>query len=265
MITLAVVQFTPEHNTLDANLSSIESAIRTIDAHIIVLPELATTGYFYREPAELDGLAMTSADERLQHLLRVASEHQRVVVFGFAERDGSKLFNSAMVGGYGTVQAVYRKTHLFYREKDVFQPGDSGFFVTPIPHLDCNLGTMICYDWRFPESARTLALRGADVIAAPSNLVTELWPKVMPSRAAENKVYLAVANRVGTETNAGGSVEFNGMSTIYNYNGEILNRVSNDVDHYVVITAEIDPPATRKKSFNAYNDIFADRRPELYE
>jgi predicted amidohydrolase len=262
---IAVVQFTPNHRALQANLERIEGLIANTDADLIVFPELATTGYLFLEPQELEALAMPATDHRLQHLLSVAAHHHRVIVLGFAEHDGSLVYNSSLTGGYGVEQIIYRKTHLFYKERLVFAPGNTGFLVSPLPHLDCNLGVMICYDWRFPESARTLALRGTDVIAAPSNLVTELWPRVMPARAAENKVYLAVANRVGTETSGDDSVTFNGRSTVYGFDGTVLERVEEEDEHpQRVITAEIDPAATRDKSFNAFNNIFTDRRPEMY-
>lgn len=264
MIRLAVVQFTPEFRNLAGNLEKLADFIKTINADVIVFPEMATTGYFFRAPSELEGFALTQGDVRLQRLLEVAVAHNRVIVFGFPELAGTTLYNSAMIGGFGIAPAVYRKTHLFYREKEVFTPGNTGFFVTRIPHLDINIGTMICYDWRFPESTRTLALRGADLVVSPSNLVTELWPKVMPARAVENKVYLAIANRIGIEHNGGGSVQFNGRSTIYGYNGDIMASVPIEAVADQVIMAELDPQQTRKKNFSAYNDIFADRRPEMY-
>ena len=265
MIRIAAVQFTPQHRNLEVNIESIAEFIRTTAADIVVFPEMATTGYYFRKPAELEGLALAHNDMRLQHLHQVAVQNNRIVVFGFPEHTSSALYNSAMIGGYGIAPSVYRKTHLFYHEKDVFTPGNNGFFVTRLLHLDCTIGTMICYDWRFPESSRVLALRGADVIVSPSNLVTELWPKVMPARAVENKVYLVVANRTGIETSGGGSVEFNGRSTIYNYNGDILSTVPAEVQDNQVIFADIRPEETRKKSFSAYNDIFADRRPDMYK
>jgi predicted amidohydrolase len=121
---------------------------------------------------------------------------------------------------------------------------------------------MICYDWRFPESARTLALKGADVIVCPSNLVTHVWRMAMPVRAFENKVYLAVANRTGAEHNAGEDVSFNGQTAIYSYTGTVLVDASATDD--AVVIAEIDPSETRSKSFNSINDIMKDRREEWY-
>jgi predicted amidohydrolase len=157
---------------------------------------------------------------------------------------------------------VYRKTHLFYKETLGFTPGDSGFFTIYIEHLDCTIGTMICYDWRFPESARALALQGADLIVCPSNLVTHIWRMAMPVRAFENKVYLAVANRTGAEHNAGEDVSFNGQTAIYGYNGNVLSDASAEGD--AIVIAEIQPEQTRDKAFNSINDIFKDRREDMY-
>jgi 5-aminopentanamidase len=260
---IAVIQFQPAFKDLETNLARIEVEIATTDADVIVFPELATSGYFFRSTQEALPYALTIDSPEIHGLVRFAQQHHRIVVCGFAERDGDTLYNSALIGGHGIDTRVYRKSHLFYREVDVFTPGDTGFFVTPIPHLDCNLGVMICYDWRFPESARTLALKGADLIACPSNLVTNIWRMAMPVRALENKVYLAVANRTGEETNLDETVAFNGDSVIYGYNGSVITAANPTDD--ATLVAEIDPAKTRDKSFNAVNDIFADRRPSLYE
>ncbi len=249
----SVLQFTPVFRDVDANTEAIVALIASTHSDLIVLPELATSGYFFLSRDEAAQNAEPVDGEHVQAIVNAAHEHGRVVVCGFAERDGDALYNSAVIAAPDMPTRVYRKTHLFYKERFCFDEGDSGFFVVNVPHLDLNLGTMICYDWRFPEAARTLALRGADVIAAPSNLVTELWPRVMPTRAIENKVYLAVANREGSEENGGEVVSFNGRSMIYGYNGDELGR-----------DAEIDPKQTRTKSFNSINDIFTDRRPEFY-
>jgi 5-aminopentanamidase len=260
---LAVTQFAPAFGDVRSNVHKIAELITTTEADVIVFPELATSGYFFRSTAEAAPHAMPSSHADLEALIHLASEGGKVVVIGFAESDGDRLYNSALIGGLNVASQVYRKTHLFYREIDVFTAGDTGFFVTDLPHMDCRLGTMICYDWRFPESARTLALRGADVIAAPSNLITEIWRTVMPTRAIENKVYLAVANRTGVEVNGDEMVSFNGSSAIYKYNGHVLAS-AHEADDAVLI-ADVDPASTRSKSFNSHNDIFADRRPDHYE
>jgi predicted amidohydrolase len=158
---------------------------------------------------------------------------------------------------------IYRKTHLFYRERFIFDEGNSGFFVIDDQDRDIRIGTMICYDWRFPEASRTLGMLGADLVVCPSNLVTHIWPKVMPARAIENKVYLAVPNRFGSETANGESVSFNGMSGIWSYNGDLMAQADRVGES--VITADIEPSKTRDKSFNEFNDIIKDRRPKYYK
>ena len=268
---LGVAQFTPVFRDVDANVTRILDIIRNTDADIIVFPELATCGYFFHTADEVGPYTLDRDDAQLVVIENVAKESGRVVVCGFAERGATTLYNSAILAGPDINTTVYRKTHLFYRENNVFEPGDTGFFVVHIGHLGCNLGMMICYDWRFPESARTLALKGADVIAVPSNLVTHVWRKAMPVRALENKVFLAVANRAGTETNNSESVTFNGDSVIYDYNGDVLASANayteSDLNehHDAVLIAEIDPTATRTKTINSFNDIITDRRPHYYE
>jgi predicted amidohydrolase len=249
----SVVQFTPAFRDVDANTLGILDLIARTPSDVLVFPELATSGYFFASREESARYAEPVDGDHIAAITAAARANGRVVICGFAERDGDALYNSAVIAGPDLDTRVYRKTHLFYKERYCFDAGNTGFFVVSVPHLDVHIGTMICYDWRFPESSRTLALRGADVIAVPSNLVTDLWPRVMPARAIENKVYVAVANREGSEENGGEVVRFNGQSMIYGYNGDALG-----------ITAELDPSATRSKSFNSINDVFADRRPEFY-
>ncbi|MCX6141195.1 MAG: carbon-nitrogen hydrolase [Candidatus Kapabacteria bacterium] len=262
MIRLATVQFQPVYRDVDANTAFIVNAIANTDADVIIFPELSTCGYFFVSRDEVGGVAESVDGPHITAITNAAHAANRVVVCGFAERDGDNLYNSAVIAGPGINTRVYRKTHLFYKETLCFDEGNTGFFVVHLPHLDCNLGVMICYDWRFPESARTLALQGADLIACPSNLVTHIWRMAMPVRAFENKVYLAVANRYGTETNTGEDVSFNGQSAIYSFNGEVLT--SANAEETVTLISEIDPSATRNKQFNSINDIFKDRRPESY-
>jgi predicted amidohydrolase len=259
---IAAVQNAPTYARVDENVDRIARTIGSADADIIVFPELATTGYFFVDPAALRPLAMPLSHKHMEKLRAASDATGRTVVVGFAELDGESMYNSAAILLPGKRPVVYRKTHLFYKERLVFAPGNSGFIVVDVPGHDCKLGVMICYDWRFPESARCLALQGADVIACPSNLVTHIWRKVMPARAVENKVYLAVANRTGTEIVNDETVAFNGDSVVYAPNGDVL--ASADATSDAVVVANIEPASTRDKSFNAFNDIFADRRPEMY-
>lgn len=260
---VACVQFAPVFGNLDANTERIVTDIEQIDADVIVFPELATSGYFHVGHDEVTRIAEPLGGPTTQRIIDTATHTGKVVVCGFAERDGEMMYNAALIAGKGIAQPrVYRKTHLFYKETLGFTPGNSGFFTVYIEHLDCTIGTMICYDWRFPESARALALQGADLIVCPSNLMTHIWRMAMPVRAFENKVYLAVANRTGAEHNAGEDVAFNGQSAVYGYNGSVLADAPAESD--AIVIAELHPEQTRDKAFNSINDIFKDRREDMY-
>ena len=262
-IVVSALQFDPRPENIDGNMLLIENKSGEFNSDILVIPELASTGYFYLAKEELFDRAETPGKGRFSSwMLETAVARRMVIVGGFAERDGDRLYNSALIALPDGSWRVYRKAHLFYKEKLVFEPGDSGFFVMEWNGI--RFGTMICYDWRFPEAARTLALMGADVILHPSNLVAarDLWGPTMLTRAFENRVSIVTANRTGTETRGEETLTFTGESQIVAHNGKILARAG--AEESCVISAEIEIEPGRRKSINDYNDIFADRRPELY-
>jgi len=267
MLKISLVQFTPEFGAPVKNLQHIAGLLQGVETDIILLPELCTTGYSFLNEAEALKASEGRDGESIAFFKQLANEHKAMVIAGFAERDGEKVYNSALIALPGGELKVYRKTHLFFREKVCFSEGNSGFFVVDHPLKDCKVGVMICNDWRYPEAARSLALLGADIIACPSNLVSNVWGIGMAARALENKVYVAVANRCGTETRqmddgSTQSLTFTGGSVLYNFTGEPIEQA--DKTEQRVITLEIDPLLTRDKFFNAYNDLLSDRRPEFY-
>jgi len=260
---IATVQFSPIYADKKSNLDRIIRTAENTSADVIVFPELCTTGYYFLDKEKLAPMAEPFGGESCEEMQKIATSQGKIIVFGFAESDGPKLYNSAaMIFPDAEMSCAYRKTHLFYNEFQVFEPGNSGFFVIEDEDRDLRIGTMICYDWRFPESARSLALLGADLVVCPANLVTDRWHISMPSRALENKIYFAVANRSGTEHVCGEELIFKGKSAIYGFDGETLATAPAEGD--AVIFADIDPASTRDKSFNPVNDIFDDRRPEMY-
>ena len=262
-LKLAVVQFTPQFGEKEENLSRMIAMVTNIEADVIVYPELSTTGYLFESASELASLAEEALGPSFQLLQELSDTKNAVVAAGFAERGTSAFYNSCMLVIPGKAEPlIYRKTHLFYKEILFFEPGDTGFFVVPFPSKNVTIGPMVCYDWRFPESARILTLLGADLIVCPSNLVTEAWQVVMPARAVENKVYLAVANRAGHETRGDEELVFRGMSVIYDYNGHAIKTASQTEDEVLLTT--IDPVQTRDKSFNSINNVFSDRKPHHY-
>ncbi len=261
---ISLVQFSPEFGNKDLNIEKITGYIEDIESDIIIFPELATSGYFFLSKEESAQMAEEKGGPVYRMIADMAAKHRKIISYGFPERDGKNIYNSAAVlFPDRSFNRIYRKSHLFYKERFCFEPGDTGFFVIDYKEQDIRIGTMICYDWRFPEASRALALLGADLIICPSNLVTNVWHLVMPARAIENKVYLAVANRCGTEKRKNEELKFKGESAVYGYNGSELAKAGITTEE--VITAEIFPEKTRDKSFNEFNDIFRDRRPELYK
>lgn len=263
---VAVAQFTPIHRDVAANKTRMEHIIAETRADLIVFPELSLSGYVFENATAISPYSQTR-EELSNWISQIADYHQCMVIFGFSEKYGSELFNSAAIVQPGKSISIYRKTHLFFQERHCFSPGNSGFIVVEHFSTGAKVGCMICYDWRFPESARTLALAGADLIAAPSNLITETWPLVMPARAVENRVFLAVANRAGQESirmesGEDWTVAFNGKSCLISPNGEKIIEMQLENARYEI--AEIEFTISRNKQVNSINDIFEDRRPEYY-
>jgi predicted amidohydrolase len=173
---------------------------------------------------------------------------------------GSRIFNSAvLVTPQGEFHA-YHKAHLFIDEKDVFDPGDSPFPVFDLGSL--KIGMLVCFDHFFPEAARSLALRGAQVICHPSNLVLEYAHLNTITRATENRVFWILANRTGSETLGDKTLAFNGRSQIIAPDGRLLGRAGPDSEETIIV--EIDPAEALDKRVTPRNDLFADRRTDLY-
>jgi predicted amidohydrolase len=255
-------QFNPAFGKKEENLKKVLSAITDIDADLLVLPEFFATGYQFVSQEEVSGLSESipngDTTERLSELSRQKGIY---LVAGLPERDGDRFFNSAVLSGPDGFIGVYRKTHLFFEEKLYFSPGDTGFKVwdTKIGRI----GIMICFDWFFPEAMRALALMGADIIAHPSNLVLPYCPAAMPIRCLENRVFTVTANRVGEENRkAGQSLRFIGQSQITSPEGKIVIRAPENDE--AILIAEINPEIARNKNLNSLNNIFDDRRPDMY-
>jgi predicted amidohydrolase len=260
---VAALQFCPVLMDKKRNIDTVAAYLDSCSAELAVLPELATTGYFFGSASELRSVAEPADGPACTLIRGIAERRSMAVCAGFAELDGERCYNSAILALPGGRSFIYRKTHLFGLESTMFTPGDSGFFV--VDHAGVRIGMMICYDWRFPESARTLALRGAQIICHPSDLVAlpTLWQPVMRVRSVENRVFTITADRTGTETVNGESLTFHGGSQITAVNGSVLAGADETFEGW--IEADIDPADADRKSFSPHNDIFRDRRPEMYE
>lgn len=263
---ITCVQSNPNLGQVEANLDALDERVGGADADLIVLPELFATGYFFASTEQVQGLAEAVPDgPTTRRLERWARESGATIVAGLAERAGEHIYNSAIVVSPKGWLGTYRKIHLFYKETLHFMPGDTGFevwTVTDRRRRSYRLGVMVCFDWFFPEAARSLALAGADVIAHPSNLVLPHCPDAMRFRALENGVFTATANRIGTESNGQEDLTFIGRSVICGPDASVLAEAPTDAE--AVIAADIAPHDARDASLNAFNDRRNSRRPEHY-
>ncbi|MDE3244311.1 MAG: acyltransferase [Nitrospirota bacterium] len=256
-------QFDPAFGQVTRNLDLVADRLANVQCDVLVLPELFASGYQFVSKQEVESLAEPIPDgPTTQRLLDLARKRRCHLVAGLPERHQGRCYNSALLAGPGGVVGVYRKAHLFFEETVYFAPGDTGFQVWDIG--SAKVGIMICFDWFYPESARTLALKGADVLCHPSNLVLPHCPDAMVTRCLENRLFSVTANRIGAEERGGQErLTFIGSSEIVTPKGRILHRAARDQEELTVL--DIDPAEARNKSLNRYNDLLRDRRPELYE
>jgi predicted amidohydrolase len=254
-------QFRPLFGRVSQNLLKCTTALREVQADLVVLPELAFSGYYFRDRAEAMALAEDTADSpTLSTLAALCRERRLHVVTGFAEKKGGKCFNSAALIGPDGLIHVYRKLHLFNEEKLWFDPGDTPLSVQQVN--GARIGMMICFDWVFPETARTLTLLGADILCHPSNLVLSLCQQTMRARSIENGVFTVTANRFGTERRPHGMLKFTGRSQVTGLRGELLGTAP--AQRQALVVVDIDPAAARDKHLTPHNDLLGDRRPEFY-
>jgi len=258
---VAYVQFAPVFGKVTQNIGQAIALAEATPADLYVFPELFSTGYLFEDRAELKTYAEPALGGFTVGHLAVWCKRRGVhVCAGFAEVDGDNLYNSAALVGPKGLMGLYRKSHLFWREKELFdQSGEDMWEVYEC--AGARVGMMICFDWIFPEAARILALRGAQVILHPANLVLPYCPAAMVTRCVENRVFAVTANRVGTEDRPPKPLTFIGQSRIISPTGEVLARAA---DEETVGVADINPAAADDKHITPHNDLFSDRRVGLY-
>jgi predicted amidohydrolase len=263
---VAVAQIEPilaeKERNLDACVARLEEAAAA-GAELLVLPECAIPGYMFESAEEALPFAEEIPGPSADVLARECRRLGMHVVCGLLERDGDTLHNAAVLVGPEGLIGTYRKTHLPFLGVDRFVvPGDElTVYDTPLGRI----GIEICYDLRFPEVTRTLALNGADLVAHPTNfpvaarIQTEL---ITVARAAENRIYLLTANRVGKER----SGEFCGWSQIVDPYGTRLAEAGETEE--ALLVAEVDVEKARDKDYVVPGEyelyLFGHRRPELY-
>lgn len=271
IVKVAVVQMEPVVGEKAAN---VEKSLRLIEeaadegAQLVVLPELANSGYVFESREEAFELAEPIPDgPAVRAWMEVARRRGLYLSAGIAEREGTALYNSAAIVGPEGHVGTFRKVHLWNEENLFFEPGNLGFpvFKTPIGRL----GAIICYDGWFPESYRLLALQGADIICVSTNWVPipgqdpkrEAMANILCMGAAHaNSVFIAAADRIGTER---GQL-FIGQSLIVSYTGwPIAGPASRDSEEILYAECNL-ADARRKRNWNEYNQVLRDRRTDTY-
>jgi N-carbamoylputrescine amidase len=278
-VTLAATQFACDWDT-PANLDTAERLVREAagrGAQIILLQELFATPYFpiTQDTRHFDLAGPPEGHPVIARFSRLAGELGVVLPVSFFERAGQAFFNSvAIVDADGEFLGVYRKSHIpdsgGYQEKYYFSPGDTGFRVWDTAYA--RIGVGICWDQWFPESARCMALQGAEVLLYPTAIGSDppapdedsrdAWQTVQRGHAIANATPLVASNRIGLEQAVGGepSVHFYGSSFIASQTGALLAEASRDREEVITATIELDAVRYQREDWS----LFRDRRPELY-
>jgi N-carbamoylputrescine amidase len=277
MVTVAATQFACSADRAE-NLGKAERVIRSAaaaGANIVLVQELFETPYFCKEhaPQYFELALPIEQNPAVQRFQALARELNVVLPASVYERAGNVFYNTvAIIDAGGKLLGTYRKAHIpespGYHEKFYFSPGDTGFKVWRTAFG--TLGVAICWDQWFPESARAMALLGAELLLYPTAIGSEPqdasidsrdhWQRAMQGHAACNVMPLIASNRIGTERGGHWSVTYYGSSFIADHTGAILQQA--DRSSEAVVTASFDLQALR-----AYRDawgVFRDRRPELY-
>lgn len=267
---------------------SIQTADRLVrlaaekGANIILLPELFERQYFCQERcySYYSFAKPVLENDAVKHFTALSKELNVVLPISFYEKDGNRLFNSVAVADGGKILGIYRKTHIpddhYYQEKFYFIPGDTGFKVFDTQFGKIGVG--ICWDQWFPETARCLALNGAELIFYPTAIGSEPilncdsmehWRRCMQGHSAANVTPVIAANRIGkeavtpSEENGGqsSSLLFYGSSFITDSTGEIIASASRDTEEVLISEFDLDLCAEERLNWG----IFRDRRPDCYK
>ena len=278
-VTLAATQFACSRD-IPANLDTAERLVREAagrGAQIVLLQELFATPYFpiTQDTRHFELAGPAEGHPVIARFSRLAGELEVVLPVSFFERAGQAFFNSvAVIDADGAFLGVYRKSHIpdsgGYQEKYYFSPGDTGFRVWDTAYA--RIGVGICWDQWFPESARCMALQGAEVLLyptaigsdppAPDDDSRDMWQLAQRGHAIANAMPVVASNRIGVEAAPGGepSIRFYGSSFIAAENGVLLAEASRDREEVVTATVDLDAVRYRREDWS----FFRDRRPELY-
>ncbi len=260
---VGVSQFKPELLNYELNLKKMIKSVENISADLIVFPELATSGYLFSNQKEVNEIAEDFKNSRtIEIFLKLSEKNNCSYVIGLPEKENDKIYNSSVLINPDGKFFTYRKTHLFYEEKKWFASGNTGFNVFEAKN-GIKVGLMICFDWMFPESARTLMLNGAQIIAHSANLVLPWCQQAMLTRSLENSVFSITANRTGKDIVGNKELFFTGKSQVVDTKGNILFRLNEEEENVRII--EIQPETANNKDINDFNNLISDRITKYYK
>jgi len=277
-VTLAAMQMEcgSDRATNVKNAKRLVREAKAQGANVVLVQELFETPYFCKDQlAKNFALAAPFENNALiREFADLARELEVVLPLSFFERAHNAHFNSlAMIDADGEVLGLYRKSHIpdgpGYQEKYYFNPGDTGFKVWRTRYGA--VGAAVCWDQWFPEAARAMALKGAEILCYPTAIGSEPqpapqidssahWRRVMQGHAAANYLPLIASNRIGREIGETCEITFYGMSFVAGPTGEILADAPRDKEAVVTVTVDLDAIAEARRSWG----LFRDRRPDLY-
>ena len=265
-------------DNIDKNIANGEKLVREAAANgaqIILLQELFETLYFCQieKPGYFVLANELEQNPAVRQFSKIAKELQVVIPVSFFERRNQVCYNSvAVIDADGSILGTYRKTHIpdgpGYEEKFYFNPGDTGFSVWKTRYADIGIG--ICWDQWFPESARCMALMGAEVLFYPTAIGSEPldssydskahWQTCIQGHSAANMIPIVISNRIGSETIEGSTIIFYGSSFITDHRGQIMKQADRSSQSVIMSSLDLEAQKLDRNSWG----VFRDRRPEKY-
>jgi N-carbamoylputrescine amidase len=275
-VKVAITQFSMSE-VYEENLAKADSFIAKAaqnGAQLVLLPELFEGHYFCQveDYAKFKLAEEAASSKTLKHFAGIAKKYHVVLPVSFFEKSGNVFFNSlGVIDSDGTLLGIYRKSHIptgeCYEEKFYFAPGDTGFMV--FPTAIGQLGVAICWDQWFPETARILALKGAELIVYPTAIGSEPvlpkdskdhWQNVMKGHAAANILPVLASNRVGVEKAGASSMKFFGSSFIADQHGDFATEMNREEEGFRIAEFDLEAIAEERQGWGVYRD----RRVDLY-
>lgn len=255
-LKVAAIQFKITLGDINRNLAKVEAALERAakqDVKLAVLPEMWSSGYDYKRLAK----HAAETPRVIEVICRLSAEYNMVVIGSLPEKDEGKIYNTAYVVDQGVLVDSYRKLHMFSTmgEDRFLSPGDRSLVVSTSVG---RLGVAICYDLRFPELFRKMALEGAEIVCLPAEWPKprqEHWRTLLRARAMENQLFLIATNCCGVQ----GKLDFFGMSLLLSARGEVLAEGS-EIDTELIATFDAQEMIDYRAQIRCYDD----RRPEIY-